>query len=617
MTVAVVAAKPPLLYSLPSRCPLPWPMNPSYPVACTATRDLNEAYDDSLASTRLANLSLDAFAQLVIQVASRSPRAEAARQLRSLILPLHDFDKRWRSSVPELVRPASDGDDSNRAAAASSKPVKPNKPTVTQKQQSILLESYDLWKRDAWKRKQPSTHTGSGATDRDGSTAPDAALAPPTEDTDWTKDDSGDLNEWLTLMELYETRLQALLLLALIAYPEDTSTIAEVKLKKRNPEKHASTLDPELLLDFLTDRLQIWRIMKDVVTTDVSTDDKSEAPQKIAADLDEVQLWWEEVVERRFAAQVSEKTLFHHRAKLFPSKSTADALTVRVEPEPSPFKARSLLSLDKSARQREKQDAMQAIAQSPTMRRLIKLSSNAGPSRRGNESEDEATFRVPMLATKKAVDGSAGSQMTTDATNTNGSHNGQASRKQDRTRALSRAPSLSSTSSSKHLFNRREVSLPKRPTAVARKSIVDKKAVIRKEGEPRKRKNPSPKKLFSSNSHPLVLGTPAKVTSGSQSNNLARAATMPSFAALGAAFRPGSIAGTGSVILPPGVPSPPQLPGDVDAWSLPGQARRVDSESRVPSKRPVERNEADDEENHFFAMNSTPVSKRKFVIPDT
>ncbi|KAK4055180.1 hypothetical protein OIV83_000460 [Microbotryomycetes sp. JL201] len=586
MAAAVVAMKPPLLYSLPSQCPLPWPSNPSYPIACTATRELNEAYDDSLASSRPPNLSLDTFAQLVLTVASHLPRADFARQLRSLIMPLHDFDKRWRTAVPEIVRPATGDVEEDRITAAAKRP-KQARTTITVKQRAIFVESFDTWKRDASKRRQQTKQKA--ATAKQTPLIMTTTTTTTTNDTDWTINDTGQVNEWLSLMELYETRLQALLLLGLIAYPEDDKEAAEVRQKKNNPERHASTLDPELLLDFLTDRLQIWRVMKDVETIGLSTDETIEAPKKVTPDLDEVQLWWIEVVERRFSTQVSSKTLSHHRAKLFPSKSSVEALTIRTEPEPSPFKARSLLSLDKSARQREKQDALHAIAQSPTMRRLIKLTSHAHVTRKEPVHDDpvEEIFRVPRPVSHDLSSAAASAEdspsMEGNASVDAGAK-ARAPRKQDRPRPLSRTSSLSSTSSSKQLFNRREVSLPKRSTTLNRKpAAAEKRAVIRKEGESRKRKNASPK------------------------------TSMPSFAALGAAFRPGSATtAADSLMLPPGVPPPPALPGDAvypwhEPWRLPPRAK-------VSLKRP---GLASDEDEDAYPLTATPVSKRKFVIPDT
>ena len=65
--------------------------------------------------------------------------------------------------------------------------------------------------------------------------------------------------------------------------------------KKKDPERYAATLDPALLLDFLTDRLQIWRVMKDV--GDMGLAAQPQGSQKVEEELDEVQVWWKEVVE--------------------------------------------------------------------------------------------------------------------------------------------------------------------------------------------------------------------------------------------------------------------------------------------------------------------------------
>lgn len=54
-------------------------------------------------------------------------------------------------------------------------------------------------------------------------------------------------------------------------------------------------MDPELLLDFLTDRLQIWRVMKDV--SDMGLGAQPQGAESVEEELDEVQVWWNEVVE--------------------------------------------------------------------------------------------------------------------------------------------------------------------------------------------------------------------------------------------------------------------------------------------------------------------------------
>lgn len=97
------------------------------------------------------------------------------------------------------------------------------------------------------------------------------------------------------------------MLLTLLSLPPSTATPAVAGTKqrksKKDPERSAATLDPELLLDFLTDRLNIWRVMKDVKSLgvlDLPTQTAVPGGEKVVAEetKDEVQVWWEDVVER-------------------------------------------------------------------------------------------------------------------------------------------------------------------------------------------------------------------------------------------------------------------------------------------------------------------------------
>lgn len=99
------------------------------------------------------------------------------------------------------------------------------------------------------------------------------------------------------------TRLQALLLFTLLALPVTFQPDVPKKgRKKKNPEHFADTLDAAMLLDFLTDRLQIWRVMQDVgdlaFASDVPLVEK-EAKVKFVPleERDAVQVWWADIVE--------------------------------------------------------------------------------------------------------------------------------------------------------------------------------------------------------------------------------------------------------------------------------------------------------------------------------
>jgi hypothetical protein len=105
---------------------------------------------------------------------------------------------------------------------------------------------------------------------------------------------AGRSRRWLIVV-LHRTCLQALILLTLISLPVPLSSPPVKHKKKKDPERHSATLDPELLLDFLTDRLQIWRVMKDV--SDMGLAAQPQGTEKVEEQLDEVQVWWKEVVE--------------------------------------------------------------------------------------------------------------------------------------------------------------------------------------------------------------------------------------------------------------------------------------------------------------------------------
>lgn len=200
----------------------------------------------------------------------------------------------------------------------------------------------------------------------------------------------------------------------------------------------------------------------------------------------------------RFAAQVPQTVLLHHRCKLFPASTSSDALLLRTEPEPSPFKTRSLLSLDKSARRKETKAGVHLIAQSPTMRRLI------GKSRRIDDrigmgtvpTGSDNVFKVPALP-KNSQDRTTAVHGTVAEASAlrvlHGQSRTKAPRKQPR--PLPRGDSLAT--SSKSLFSkRREVSLPRRSGGVGlkRKPSQDQaRHVPAAPANHRSRKNPSPK----------------------------------------------------------------------------------------------------------------------------
>lgn len=100
-------------------------------------------------------------------------------------------------------------------------------------------------------------------------------------------------------------------LISLLPIPSDSApNLTTIKpRKKKDPERHADTLDPELLLDFLTDRLQIWRLMKDVNGLGTIGAGTAGAIDAVEKERDEVQEWWEDVIELLFVLACSYPSL--------------------------------------------------------------------------------------------------------------------------------------------------------------------------------------------------------------------------------------------------------------------------------------------------------------------
>lgn len=106
-------------------------------------------------------------------------------------------------------------------------------------------------------------------------------------------------------LPLNRTRLQALLLLGLLSLPVTFQPERPKKgKKKRTPELFAETLDAAMLLDFQTDRMQIWRVMQEVSELNVAeavASGEETAREKemkaLASEKDLVQEWWADIVE--------------------------------------------------------------------------------------------------------------------------------------------------------------------------------------------------------------------------------------------------------------------------------------------------------------------------------
>ncbi|TKA54618.1 hypothetical protein B0A53_03025 [Rhodotorula sp. CCFEE 5036] len=573
MVTSTVLSKPRLLYALPTAPPIPFAARPTYPIRLPS-RDLGEAYRATLwpgaEQTDVQQLAaLEAFARLLISLLHDKTPADFNALIRQQVLPLQSFDKRWRSEIPatldepEISSP-SQADDGER---------------------STILRNYKLWtvaelRRLEEERKRRAKKGKERATDPESESQPGHSRG-----HDQDEDETGPLevkpDKWIEAKELLETRLQALLLLGLLSLPItfQPERPKKGKKKKRAPELFAETLDPAMLLDFQTDRLQIWRVMQDVAEPNVAaiaSGEQATAKEKemkqIAVQRDVVQDWWADVVEPNFRTRVDATTLSHHRIKLFPaSTSQADRLAQRLAPAPSPFKARSLLSLEKSARKREAKEGEKRVAESPTMKRLLR----GAPSAAGQAGGD--IFKVPSSRA-----GRKDSQTAEDSQA--GKRDSQSSMvksrpviKSERSRPLPRGDS---TAGATDVLQRRVVSLgkrtrPKQATAGASQAAAPAmgtvvlpdddtttEIVMRK----RKRKSLSPKKLDPSarSSRDLILApdTPVKASAPSSAsfrNPFSRAPSLPSFAALGVAFRAGA-APPDDTFSSFRLPSPPPVP---------------------------------------------------------
>lgn len=106
------------------------------------------------------------------------------------------------------------------------------------------------------------------------------------------------------LSTFFRTLIQSLLLLTLLCLPPPTSldalptaTTAPSRRRAKDPQRSNTTLDPEILLDFLTDRLQVWAAIKSMTGTGLGKDINGIDNVRIEIERDLVQCWWEDIVE--------------------------------------------------------------------------------------------------------------------------------------------------------------------------------------------------------------------------------------------------------------------------------------------------------------------------------
>ncbi|BGO96623.1 SLD3 domain-containing protein [Rhodotorula toruloides] len=558
MATQTTTTKRRLIYSLPCRPPIPFPAQPSYPIH-VPKRDIKQAYTDALwppaDESQSEQAILEAFARSLLALLADRSAAGFDSLARELVLPLQEFDRRWRDHVPGAIE-ASEEDEEDSSEGLGEEEARRAREDYARwavKEKARLEEE----RRKAEEKRRKGKQR---AADQDGA----AEQMDEDEDEAAPKEIVVRSDDWLSEKELLETRLQSLLLLTLLSLPSIyTPSLPRKGKKKKHPELFRDTLDPAMLLDFLTDRMQIWRVMRDVggfgIAGEREREKEGEGREEVVVEeKDAVQVWWSDIVEPLFRTRVDSPILSHHRLKLFPSSATQAArLAQRLEPAPSPFKARSLLSLEKSARKREMREDERRVAQSPTMKRLMGLKGLGGKQKEkeaGGEEED--VFKVPGVPLKRKDSAEAPADPAPRP---------RLPRKQERPRPLPRGDNMAGVPD---VLKRRVVSLSKKPSAssVAVKNKVARKAdADGQHGLKRTRKAVSPKKSTAADraAHSLTLvpDTPSKSSSSSSSSAsfrkpFSRATSMPSFAALGAAFRAGA-ADAPRLPIPFEVPSPP------------------------------------------------------------
>ncbi|KAK4705754.1 hypothetical protein P7C70_g452, partial [Phenoliferia sp. Uapishka_3] len=699
------------VYSLPFKCPIPWPQAPSYPIKqqphpqpvagpeAEPDLDLPTSYSNALYATpSQLQHALDSFARLALshfQDAESTTAQSLATTFRSLVLPVHDFDLKYRSTVPQTISHLTNN---NRQASTISHQL-PNVPgveeeraTLSESDTTALLQAHQRWYQGlkatdvgdgtditAQKERLDSREPGdlmdgvqaladvNGAHEMaDGafgehseSGRPEGTLempgcaqglgsngeqelgvvtarvstdmlidgaenVGPTElekPASWTVSQDS-LDSWISSLELTETLLQCLLALLLLSLPP--SDIPRPKLKKKHksdPQRHAATLDPEVQLDYLTDRLELWRVHREVTSLDSSSSKTGTTGGSHVEDIavkvlqrDEVHEWWEESVEPLFSPRLPSSILLPHRKKLFPASSTTESLSTRLEPAPSPFrvKDRTLLSLDRSARKKNSDNRI--VSESPTMKRLLHFRNEEqiAASTTRNEMMDEGhVFKVPPPPPRrrKALSEStaASTRLVAEKVDHPVGTFGDAvepppstksrSRKQERPRPLIQTDSRVAAPSSKSLFNRRQVNLARRPHQPQNKKPplagASQPELGKSNSQPvlggrgTKRKSASPIKTRPSeamivypttSSAPsfLIPDTPHKSphVHSLPRSSFSRTQSLPSFAALGAAFRPGADPFQSAPLTRPAgregssfstlIPPPPVLPGERD-----------------------------------------------------
>lgn len=198
-----------LLWSLPFRSPFPFPATPNYPIITSNSLPLHATYlnalylslhppqvspaistpplDSHSSSLRVPQITLDNFTRFLIRLlAAESNKALLETQLRVIVLPIHDFDQKWRSLVLATLLPPTPDD-----AIPPEKTKKSYR--IDDQEKEVLLQAHERWKATL----PPSTN----ATVESGQ-----AVEPPPvrKSSEWTIPDQN-VGDWVNTLELNES----------------------------------------------------------------------------------------------------------------------------------------------------------------------------------------------------------------------------------------------------------------------------------------------------------------------------------------------------------------------------------------------------------------------------
>lgn len=135
-------------------------------------------------------ITLDNFTRFLIRlIAAESDKAALEMQLRSIVLPIHDFDQKWRTLVLATLLPSTTDD--------AIPPEKPKKSyAIAEKEKEILLQAHERWKASI--EPIPTSATDASAP----SIEPPAAR----KGSEWTVPDQN-IGDWVNTLELNESVL--------------------------------------------------------------------------------------------------------------------------------------------------------------------------------------------------------------------------------------------------------------------------------------------------------------------------------------------------------------------------------------------------------------------------